>query len=187
MGAVFYSLDTEKALFKGGFPVISPVEIDFLSDLVNERTMAIVTSIGIQNTETIQFFLSFDDLVSYFYFGKGIGTISIAGILFSDCEGNIPSMSKKSTDKNSFYGLIGNRRGQEVIVSAGEYSFTGVISSFSTNTMAEPDTMSEFQITLQMIEHTLPLSDKQFQSTCFTGNQLPAQLDTRPEANTALA
>lgn len=151
MAAIFYNLTQDKAVFKSGFPYLTPVSVDFLSEIINEDSMVIITTIGIHNNDTIQFFLSFDDLISHLYFGKGLGAITINGILFSDCDGVIPGLGKKG-----LYEAISTKRGKKVKVScAGGATFTGIIVSFNTNTMAEPDVMTEFQITIQVIDQTL--------------------------------
>lgn len=147
MAAIFYSA-SGKDVFRGDINYSCPISVGFLAGLENNNVLTLITEVSIQTSETIQYLLSFDDLINYMNFGKGVGQINITGILFSDCNGNMPGAS-------NLYNQIGAIRGNPASVSIGGYVFTGVISSSSLTTTSEPDTMAQFTVSLAMISHTL--------------------------------
>src|SRR5574343_108699 len=97
MGAIFFKPNESKGVFRGNFPVNYFVDCKQLNSLFSntaaESYFTVVTDLGIENNETIQFFLSFDDFINYFYFGKGIGSIALSGMIFTDCVGNMPGLN----------------------------------------------------------------------------------------------
>lgn len=157
MAAIFYNLSQNNAVFKAGFPVVSPVMISFFKDNAFQDMMAIITNVSLQNNETLQFFLSFDDLISYMYFGKGLGMATINGMLFSDCDGALPGLDNK--ESTSLFDTISSIRGKPVVISYGHVSFTGILVSYNINTLAEPDVMADFQLNIQLIDSTLATPD----------------------------
>ena len=164
MAAVYYTYDTGRDIFKSGITFSNVVRIfgsnggDFFAGLINGPGMAIVTSVQVNNSDIIQYFMTFDDVISYFYFGKGLGTMTISGMLFTNCDGNMPGVGR-------LYSRIAANRGREIVISLGGATFKGVISNFSTTTVADPEPVTEFQITVSMISHSLG-SSRNFQSTC---------------------
>ncbi len=147
MGALYYQYSPGKELFKQQVG-ISPVKVDVIDSLVGKANMAIYTDITAQINETIQFFLTFDDLVKYFHFGKGLGSISISGMIFSNCEGSMPGLTK-------MYSILGQNRGKLITVSFGSMWFQGVMTSVSTSIVGEPDTIASFNIQLAVTNHGL--------------------------------
>lgn len=152
MAAVFYnSAISNNSLFKGDIAVVNAVQVDFLSNFVGPNTMAIINSVGVTNGDIFQYFITFDDVISYFYFGRGIGNINITGMIFSDCRGQMNGLN------NLYIGAIGPARGRPVNVSVGRTIFRGVLSNFSTTTVAEPTYMTEFSLTMQVLTHNIPV------------------------------
>lgn len=147
MAAIFYSPTFGRDVFRDGIQANTSVRVPFLNSLVGSSGFSIITDVSIQNSDTVQFFLTFDDLISYFYFGKGLGAITINGIMFTDCNGNVPGA-------DVFYGQISRFRGVPVDISFGSAVFTGIISSFTTNSESEFQTTS-FSIALTIIDHSL--------------------------------
>lgn len=158
MAAVFYSPSQDKSLFKGDFAVTTAIRIPFLESLIGKDAMAIVTDISVENSENIQYFLTFDDVVSYFYFGSGLGNIVIRGMMFLNCDGVMPGMEK-------FYETIGEQRGVEQLISIGKVTFKALINNFSTSSSAEPTMTTEFQISLTIIEQK-GMSKPVFKNSC---------------------
>lgn len=150
MAAIFYNADTTTPVFAKGFQVNTSVRVDFLADMIGSASYAIITSVSVVNNDTVQFFQTFDDIIGHFYFGKGLGAITIGGLLFTNCDGEVPGVAK-------FYERIGQNRGKPINISFGKDVFTGVISSFSATAVAEPDNTVEWSIVLQMIDHSLPV------------------------------
>lgn len=145
MAAVFYSPSEGRSIFKGNFQAFTSISIPKFNDLVGVNAMSIITDVSIENNETIQYFLTFDDVVHYFYFGKGLGNITIRGMMFMNCAGNTPGFNK-------FYNIIGNNRGRQIDISiAGVPAFKAVITNFGHSTTSDPVPVTEFQISLAIV------------------------------------
>ena len=164
MAAVFYTYDTGRDIFKAGITFSNVVRIfgsnggDFFAGIIGSPGMAIITNVQVNNSDIIQYFMTFDDVINYFYFGKGLGTMTVNGMIFSNCDGNMPGVGR-------FYARVAANRGREVVVSLGGAVFKGVISNFSTSTLADPEPVTEFQLTISMTSHGLG-SSRNFESTC---------------------
>ena len=148
MPAMYYSFASGKDVFVKSL-MSNPIRIDFLDAIVGQSGLAIYTEVSAQLNETIQFFLTFDDIVKYFHFGKGLGNITIAGIIFMNCSGEMPGITQ-------FFSQLGQNRGQLLTISIGATWFQGVISSATIDVVGDPDTMANFSITLAMTNHGLP-------------------------------
>jgi hypothetical protein len=160
MAAVYYYLPTNSlvnrsgtpgaaaSLFGKGFPVNTSIRIPFLNNLTSQNGFAIVTEVGMQNKETIQYFLTFDDVISYFHFGKGLGSITISGILFSDCSNNF-------TGVDIFNQTIANLRGTTQSITFGSRHFWCVLSAFTVRASAEEGMQNtmEFNLQMEIINH----------------------------------
>lgn len=148
MAAIFYRPSiTDNTLFKSGMQVNLAVRIPFLDGVVGGRGFSVVNEVTIQNRDTIQYFLTFDDLISYFYFGKGLGSISISGTMFSDCSGDFPGIGL-------FNNKIASVRGTTQNVSFGNAVFAGVVSSFTVRASGE-ENLVDFNIQMDVIDHSL--------------------------------
>jgi len=158
MAAIFYNIPNSNTnVFKGGQTIYDSVHLGFLSSLIDSRSMVMISDVSMQNRDTIQYFLTFNDLVSYFYFGKGLGTLSISGFVL----GSPDNLDNPTT--TSFPGManllsrIGRIRGKEVSVLFGGHIFWCVLSSFTFRANAEDQNinMIEFNLQLDIINHTL--------------------------------
>ena len=164
MAAIFYNIaNTDSTIFRGGLTVNNSVTIPLLTDLIGPDSMIVINEVTMQNRETIQYFLTFDDLVSYFYFGKGLGSVSISGSIFSDCGDN---------DSDNFNGIddlilaIEDNRGLTWKVIYGTSVFTAVLSSFTLRSNANDMTMNivDFSLQMEIIDHDLKKPN--FKSVC---------------------
>lgn len=147
MAAIFYQVNPRRNIFRDALTVNTSIRIPWLDGLVGTNGFSIITDISINNSDTIQYFLTFDDFINYFYFGKGLGQIQVNGVMFTDCNGNTPGVTM-------FYDIIGANRGVPLGISAGGYMFTGVISSFAVTAESESMT-TNFQLTLTIVHHNL--------------------------------
>ena len=129
--------------FGSGFPVNTSIRIPFLNDLVSAGGLAIVTEVGMQNKETMQYFLTFDDVINYFHFGKGLGSFSISGLMFSDCSNNFIGV-------DTFNQTIANLRGSTQVITFGSRHFWCVMSSFTIRASAEEGMQNAMEFNLQM-------------------------------------
>lgn len=143
MAAFFYSYNGND-VFQTTQSAGSIVQIDFLNSVVTAENFIMYTAVGVQTSEIIQYFLTFDDVIDYLHFGKGLGTVVVSGIIFSDCNENLPGV-------NNLYSAFGSVRGKSVKVSLGSYSAKAVVVNSSVEVVGEPDTMAQFTITLNII------------------------------------
>ena len=152
MAAIFYSPQKGKDIFKSGFNVNTSISIPFLNKMIGSSGgFSIITDVTIQNRDTIQYFITFDDFISYFYFGKGLGAININGVMFSDCEGYFKGAGMLTN-------IISKIRGTVQTVSFGNVIFSGVLSSFTiqANSEGAENNVVNFNLTLDIIRHSLP-------------------------------
>ena len=106
------------------------------------------TDVTLQLGETLQYFLTFDDVIKFIHFGKGLGNVTANGILYSNCESDIVGLPK-------LLGAIGDLRGKETSIVIGGKVFVSVLSSASVSIMGEPDTMANFQVVFSVVNHEL--------------------------------
>ena len=64
------------------------VRIPQIDSLIGTNGLAVYTNGTLQLSETLQYFLTFDDVVKYIHFGKGVGSVTVEGIMFSNCFGD---------------------------------------------------------------------------------------------------
>ena len=171
--AAYYFTNNGNDVFKM-VPIVSNVNLQFLSNFVNNSATPFVDSFStgspgaliisevlFQNKDTIQYFLTFDDLITYFYFGKGLGSMSISGSIIADCQGNWSLL-------NSFMAYLGTLRGKQIgnvydglnasnntgSLSIGGVSFVGVLSSFTVKSNTDPNSLNvvDFSLNLDIID-----------------------------------
>ena len=154
MAAIYYYADGNRELFKGGINVLTAVKIPFLEKLLTPANLAIVSELSIRNSETIQFFMTFDDVISWFYFGKGMGQMSIRGLLLTNAGGT-PGLPVLLQD------VMRNARGNAVQVSLGTAVFRCVMTSFDLSMTQDPSPVVEFTLGLNIVGHNLPTRQQQ--------------------------
>ena len=178
MAAFFFSPDNGADIFKT-IPIVSNVQLDFLSIFLNQNPnsdytqpgftgtngMLIVSEVAFQVRDTIQYFLTFDDLITYYYFGKGLGTMTVSGSILADCSGTWGLY-------NNFMQYLGKLRGETIgqytdipgtntdlendseqytgHLAVGGVSLVGVLSSFTVRAGTEPNSLSTVDFTLQL-------------------------------------
>lgn len=148
MGAIYYQPDDKNSIFKGNFPVNTMIDIPQLSSLYGEegaKQLTFITDVSIDNSETIQFFLTFDDVIRYFWFGKGMGNLIINGLIFPACDSKVPGI-------NNLYETIAKLRGEKIKISLTPVVLIAVITNHRLNILTEPTMMVEFQLSMVIIE-----------------------------------
>jgi hypothetical protein len=99
--------------------------------------------------ESIQYFLTFDDVINYLHLGRGVGSISIAGVAYPDCNGQIKALAK-------FFKVAGQNRGKMMGVSfIGGGSFSGPLISVSASMADDGIAMVQFGAQIAMTNHSL--------------------------------
>jgi hypothetical protein len=124
------------------------IKVPQIDDVIGKSGLAVYTDVTLQLGETIQYFLTFDDVIKFIHFGKGVGSIVANGILFSDCRSDIVGLPKIL---NAIRGL----RGEETQVLIGSETFTTILTNASINIIGEPDTMANFQVVFSVVNHNL--------------------------------
>lgn len=158
MASLFYYSGTDvfKTAVGTGFISFSDAFNNFDGQ---ESTLSIITDVSINGNETIQFFQTFDDLISFYYFGKGLGNISLTMMLFCSCDSNNAPGLDKVLER------IGQIRGSFVDFSIGKVTFSGVLTSYNVQMVGEPVLHFIVNINLAMIDHTLEAPYKN-QTSC---------------------
>lgn len=154
MAAIFYKY-SDKGMFKnsvggGAVPLLSNVFDEFN----DENNLAILTQYSVTHNEVNQFFPTFDNFVHHFYFGGGLGTISLAGVFYQGCAGNGPSGQFPGLD--AMKDIISNLRGEKVKFSLGKFSFFAVLNDFNLVEVSEPETMINFTFNLTIVLNNMP-------------------------------
>ena len=81
MAAIFMNLSKSDFFHSGGSA--NPIFIPRVEDLVSDHGfLALYTQVSVQLPETIQYFLTFDDVIKVIHFGKGVGSIVAEGIMY---------------------------------------------------------------------------------------------------------
>ena len=140
-------------IFKSGINVLTSVRVPFLDTLLAPSNLALITEMSIQNNETVQFFMTFDDAINWFYFGKGLGTLSIRGMLLT-CEGGTPGLPVLLDD------VMRKTRGKSVDVSLGNAVFRCLLTSFNMSLSQDPSPVVEFTLNLSIYSHNLPTRER---------------------------
>ena len=148
MAAVYYQYQNNKDIFLKNVSMSTPVSVSGFPD-PGPGMLILTTGVGIETSETIQYFLTFDDVIDFMWFGKGVGSLVVSGMAFLDCSGSFNSLA-------AFYGWVASNRGKVVNVSlAGNTWFSGPVAGTSVNIMSEPDTYAEFTVHIAMTNHSL--------------------------------
>ena len=148
MPAAFFTYssgDIFKQNTGSGQTLLTIPEVD---NIVGEAGLALYNSVSLQIGDTIQYFLTFDDVIKFIHFGKGVGSLVVEGTLFGDCSGNIPGLSK-------FKQALAALRGKEQDADIGGIAVTVIMTSAQVNIVGDPDTMAQFNFTFSVVNHML--------------------------------
>ena len=125
------------------------IAIPMVDDMVRDKSvLAIYDSITLQIGETIQYFLTFDDVIKFIHFGKGVGSLVVEGTLFGDCDGNIPGLAKFKTALSALRGI-------EQSALIGNIVVTVIMTNAQVTVVGDPDTMAKFNYTFSVVNHSL--------------------------------
>jgi hypothetical protein len=147
MSATFLTL-SQGDIFESGGTADHLIKIPKVDDILGESGLAIYNQVSAQINETIQYFLTFDDIIKYIHFGKGLGSVTAEGTMYSDCDGDVPGLSK-------FASAISGLRGKEQEVVIGGMTLTVVMTSAQVNVVSDPDTMAHFIFNFAVVNHHL--------------------------------
>lgn len=158
--ATIYQYDkiSGKEFFKAGIQVINSVNVEFLGKLLDDKSLTVITELSAQTSEVVQFFTSFDDIINWFYFGKGVGTLTISGMLLTNDKGTpgLPILLDE---------VMRNTRGKMVGVSIGNAAFNCVLTGLSFQMTQDPSPVVSFHLNLGIVGHSLPMQREET-TTC---------------------
>lgn len=148
MPATFFTLASNEIFQQNSGQGQSLISIPEVDKIIQKDGLAVYNTIGLQLGETIQYFLTFDDVIKFIHFGKGLGTITVEGTLYGDCAGGIPGLSKF---KEAFREL----RGKEQKIDIGGIVIVAIMTSAQVNIVGDPDTMGQFNFNFSVVNHEL--------------------------------
>jgi hypothetical protein len=150
MPATFVTLQKNDVFKSGGAAdhLVKIPSIDGIDGIIGSSNLAVYNQVSATINETLQFFLTFDDIIKYIHFGKGLGSVTVEGTLFCDCTGNVPGLSKISQ-------AITSLRGQRVEIVIGSMTLQAVMTSTQVTVVGEPDTMATFVVNFTVVDHQL--------------------------------
>ena len=147
MAAIFMNTTKNDLFHSGG--TANPIYIPKVEELVDNNSMlALYTQVSTQLNETIQYFLTFDDVIKVIHFGKGLGTITAEGIMYSDCDGEIPGF-------DTFKKAVSDLRGEVVEAVIGPMTLTVIMTSVQVTLVPDPTTMAHFTYSFSIVNHDL--------------------------------
>ena len=107
MAAIFYTSPiNNQTIFKNGMSINNSLSLPFMNNILGGSGMLIITEVTMQHRETVQYFLTFDDFISYYYFGRGLGSSPP-----SVAEAN--ANRDRGVDNSSSAALLHGRGGHE--------------------------------------------------------------------------
>lgn len=136
-------------LFKsGGGGADGLIKIPGVDSIVGKGGLAVYDSVSLMLNETIQYFLTFDDVTKYIHFGKGVGSIQVQGTMYSDCKSSLPGAPK-------FASAVSSLRGKPKPMTVGSVTVTAILTTAQITVLSEPDTMAQFVFTFSVVNHQL--------------------------------
>ena len=145
MPAFFFSSNGSEIFQQGGGAQI--VQIPSVDDIVGDGGLAVYSQVSFQVNETLQYFLAFDDVIKFIHFGKAVGNVTAEGILYCDCSGELPGLSRATA-------AIGALRGQAVKLTLGTYTVLGILTSATITALADQDTFGQFAFNFAIVNHS---------------------------------
>lgn len=148
MSASMYSTTKKDIFVSGGGGAAGLVKIPEVDKIVGAKGLAVYDSVGLQLPETVQYFLTFDDVTKFIHFGKGVGSVQVEGTMYSDCNSSLPGAQL-------FAGAVTKLRGRQQEVIVGGVPVTAILVNSQITVMAEPDTMAKFVFSFSVVNHQL--------------------------------
>jgi hypothetical protein len=145
MPAFFYYSNGSELFQQGGGAQI--VRIPAVDKIVGPLGLAVYSQVSFQVNETLQYFLAFDDVIKFIHFGKAVGNVTAEGIMYCDCYGRLPGLSRATS-------AIGALRGEAVKLTLGAYTVQGILTSATITALADQDTFGQFTFNFAIVNHS---------------------------------
>jgi hypothetical protein len=154
MPGVFIRL-SDNDLFKSGGSAQHLVKIPEVDKIVSATSggnegAAIYNSVSMQLNETMQFFLTFDDVIKFIHFGKALGSLTVEGTIFCDCKSDLPKLKKMADAITKLRG-----KEQRIVLGGGAITMTAVMTSVGLSIVGDPDTIGNFVFNFAVVDHLL--------------------------------
>lgn len=126
------------------------VRIPAVDSIVGKNAIAIFTNITLALSETVQYFLTFDDVIKFIHFGKGVGSFTVEGTMYCDCGGSLPGLTY-------YFNAISSLRGKPITVSllGGSPAIVAVLVDTSVRVTGDPDTIGDFTLHFSIVNHNI--------------------------------
>ena len=147
MPATFFRLSQDD-IFKSGGSADHLVVIPQVDNIIGPGGLAVYDNVSVQLGETIQYFLTFDDIIKFIHFGKGVGAVTVEGTMYSDCDGVVPGVS-------GFSAAIAAIRGKPQYLTVGSVVVTAILTNAQLTVTSQPDTMAHFVFNFAVVDHQL--------------------------------
>lgn len=147
MAATLVTL-TDSDVFHSGGSSSGLVSIPEVDNIVGKEGLAIYNTVAMRLPETLQYFLTFDDVIKFIHFGKGLGEIQVEGTMFCDGAGDLPGINKYSA-------AIKGLRGKEQKISIGDIVVTAILTQSNVTVVGDPDTRADFSFSFAIVNHEL--------------------------------
>ena len=148
MSASMYSTAKNDLFKSGGGGAQGLVRIPEVDKIVGPKGLAVYDSVGLQLPETVQYFLTFDDVTKFIHFGKGVGSVQVEGTMYADCNSALPGA-------RLFAGAVSALRGRPRAMIVGGTPVAAILVNSQITVMGEPDTMAKFVFTFSVVNHIL--------------------------------
>jgi hypothetical protein len=153
MPGVYMKLSKTDVFKNGGNAqhLIKIPEVDKIVEGTSGLGAALYNNVSMQIGETLQYFLTFDDVIKFIHFGKALGSLTVEGTMFCDCDNDLPRVKKMSA-------AITELRGKEQTVHIGKggiITLTAIMSSVQLSIIGDPATMGNFVFNFAVIDHNL--------------------------------
>lgn len=135
-------------LFKSGGSADHLVRIPHVDEIIGSGGLAVYDTVSVQLGETIQYFLTFDDVIKFIHFGKGVGAVTAEGTMYSTCDGDLPGVS-------GFASAFSALRGKATCLLVGSVSVAAILTNAQLSITSQPDTMAHFVFSFAVVNHGL--------------------------------
>lgn len=148
MPATFFNLSKDDIFKSGGGGAQHLVSIPQVDNIVGNEGLAVYNTVSVTLNETIQYFLTFDDVIKFIHFGKGVGSVNVEGTMYCTCDGSLPGLTKFSIAASKL-------RGKQQSIAIGSTIVSAVLTQCTVAVVSEPDTMANFSFLFSIVNHNL--------------------------------
>lgn len=137
-----------KDLFQTGGSADHIITVPALNAIANSQDgLIIFNTVSAKLSETIQYFLTFDDVIKVIHFGKAVGALSVEGTAFCNKQGDIPGINRLVS---AFYSL----RGKVLPAALKGIGLQVIMTDAQINIVGHPDTLADFSFQFSVVDHT---------------------------------